>query len=425
MSIRHRLAAAIGIALFLVLAGTGASSALWSSQSSISTSGTGIASGTINVRQSGFNGLAKTYNASLVDNATITVTNSGTVTAPHSFALGVQTQNTLSAAVLVRTWPQTAAACTVATPPAVATTSSWNDIPALTSTLAPAASAVYCVRTSVTSAQQTSLAGQSMVGTGSVTSTLGTWTRTVAITSITQNVADTAAPSVPAAPTASATTNTTTTLTWPASSDNVGVTRYELQRDGGTPVSVTSTSYTDSTLVAGTTYTYRVRAIDAAGNASAYSATTSVTTTAISSTAWYRITNPNSGLCVDGRGSGTANGTALIIQTCSTATSQQWQFVATTNGFYKVVPRNIPSSAWDVSGVSVADGALVQLWNYGGAANQQWRVQQEAGGLFSFVNRNSSKCLDINGRSTTPDTQLQQFTCNSTPAQTFSLTVVG
>ncbi len=423
--VRNRLAAAFGIAIFLVLAGTGASSALWSASSSISTSGTGVAAGTINVKQSGFNALAKTYNANLVDNATIVVTNSGTVTAPHTFALGVQTANTLSAAVVVRTWPVSAAACNTATPPASATSSSWNDIPALTSTLAPAGVATYCVRTSITAAQQTSLAGQSLTGTASVTSTLGTWTKTVAVASIVQNVADTAAPSVPAAPTASATTNTASTLSWPASTDNVGVVRYELQRDGGAPVAVTSTSYTDSTLTAGTSYNYRVRAVDAAGNTSAYSAVTTVTTNSISSTAWYRVSNPNSGLCVDGRGGATADGTALVIQTCSTATSQQWQFVATSGGFYKVVPRNATSSSWDVSGVSMDDYAKVQLYGYGGGANQQWRVQQEAGGLFSFVSRNSAKCLDINGRATAPDTQLQQYTCNSTPAQTFSLTVVG
>ena len=67
------------------------------------------------------------------------------------------------------------------------------------------------------------------------------------------------------------------TLSWPASSDNVGVTRYNLHRSqtaGFTPAvgnrvaQPTGTGYTDSGLAAGTYY-YRVTAEDAAGNVSA------------------------------------------------------------------------------------------------------------------------------------------------------------
>jgi hypothetical protein len=59
-------------------------------------------------------------------------------------------------------------------------------------------------------------------------------------------------------------------LKWTAASDNVGVTNYEVKRDGeviGEPV---KTSFTDtSSLTAGTAYTYKVKAKDAMGNPSA------------------------------------------------------------------------------------------------------------------------------------------------------------
>ena len=69
-------------------------------------------------------------------------------------------------------------------------------------------------------------------------------------------------------------------LSWTASSDNVGVARYNVHRSqtsGFTPSAAnrvaqpTGTSYTDSGLAAGT-YHYRVTAEDAAGNVSAASA---------------------------------------------------------------------------------------------------------------------------------------------------------
>src|SRR5262249_12275949 len=69
-------------------------------------------------------------------------------------------------------------------------------------------------------------------------------------------------------------------LSWGASTDNVGVTQYFVERCQGAGCSSfsqiaasTTASYSDTGLSAGTTYNYRVRATDAAGNLSAYSNT--------------------------------------------------------------------------------------------------------------------------------------------------------
>ncbi|MFB4263677.1 PQQ-dependent sugar dehydrogenase [Nonomuraea sp. GTA35] len=97
---------------------------------------------------------------------------------------------------------------------------------------------------------------------------------------------DTQAPTAPAGLAASGTTATATTLTWAASTDDVGVTGYDILRAPGasggsfTQVGTSATAtYTDTGLTAGSTYRYQVRARDAAGNLSPVSAAVTVTTT--------------------------------------------------------------------------------------------------------------------------------------------------
>jgi chitodextrinase len=98
---------------------------------------------------------------------------------------------------------------------------------------------------------------------------------------------DSTSPSAPTNVTAPSKTPSSVTLSWTASTDNVGVTGYLIYR-GGTQVGTsTTTSYTDSGLAASTTYSYTVRARDAAGNTSAASAALSVTTSAGNSVTVY------------------------------------------------------------------------------------------------------------------------------------------
>jgi chitinase len=82
---------------------------------------------------------------------------------------------------------------------------------------------------------------------------------------------DTTAPTAPANLAVSATTASSVALAWTASTDNVGVTGYQVFRNGTSVATVTGTSFTDTGLAAGTAYTYTVKARDAAGNLSAAS----------------------------------------------------------------------------------------------------------------------------------------------------------
>ncbi len=77
---------------------------------------------------------------------------------------------------------------------------------------------------------------------------------------------DTEAPSPPGTPVATTVTPTVVGLSWGASTDNVGVVRYDILRDGSFLATASGTTFTDTTAAPGTTYTYAVRAYDAADN---------------------------------------------------------------------------------------------------------------------------------------------------------------
>ena len=88
---------------------------------------------------------------------------------------------------------------------------------------------------------------------------------------------DKSPPSTPATVTASAMSTTSAQVSWPASTDSLsGVVRYDVYRDGVLVGNTTDVVYSDNSLTAGSTYVYTVRAVDAAGNASAQSGPASV-----------------------------------------------------------------------------------------------------------------------------------------------------
>lgn len=104
---------------------------------------------------------------------------------------------------------------------------------------------------------------------------------------VSATIPDLEAPTVPTNLTAAAAGSSQISLSWTASTDNARVTGYQIERCQGAGCSafapianVTGTSYTDSGLAAQTSYSYRVRANDAAGLTSPYSTASSATTLA-------------------------------------------------------------------------------------------------------------------------------------------------
>ena len=90
--------------------------------------------------------------------------------------------------------------------------------------------------------------------------------------------ADTQAPTAPTSLASTTKTATSITVAWNASTDNVGVTGYNVYSNGVLKTTVTGLTATITGLTASTSYNINVTAIDAAGNTSASSNTIAVTT---------------------------------------------------------------------------------------------------------------------------------------------------
>ena len=149
----------------------------------------------------------------------------------------------------------------------------------------------------------TQTTSQTSAATSTTISSTSTVSSTTASTSTTAtSTADITLPSVPTNLVAYI-ASTYIDLSWPNSTDNVGVTGYKVYRGGtqiGTvvPSSTTATtaSYSDTNLQSSTAYTYTVSAYDAAGNNSAQSASVAATTLAPPQvTVTLIVTYPNGG----------------------------------------------------------------------------------------------------------------------------------
>ena len=123
---------------------------------------------------------------------------------------------------------------------------------------------------------------------------------------------DTQAPTPPTALLSTSSTQSSVSVTWSPSTDNVGVTGYELFRNGTSVGTTTGTSYTVAGLLCGTSYTLGVEAFDAAGNRSGRASLTASTSACPppapgNANLWI---DTNGGTCVRDAGHSYADATA-------------------------------------------------------------------------------------------------------------------
>lgn len=163
-------------------------------------------------------------------------------------------------------------------------------------------------------------------------------------------------PSVPAGLRAGTVTSNSVALTWTASTDNVGVTGYDIYRGTTLAGSSTTPSFTATGLTASTAYSFTVRAKDAAGNVSATSAAVAATT--------LDGTQPPPGSCRVGYTANSWNtGFTASIKLTNTATTPlaNWRLsFSYANGQTLQQGWN---ANWSQTGTTVTGAATPGSWN--------------------------------------------------------------
>lgn len=139
----------------------------------------------------------------------------------------------------------------------------------------------------------------------------------------------------------------------------------------------------------------------------------------------YEIVNVNSGKALDVSGGNFYDGAIVQQYSRNNTKAQQWQIVATKNGMFNIVSALSSNYVLDLSGANTANGSTIQLWRANGTGAQAWRLDKQsaavASGYYVIKNQGSGKALDIVGASVSDGGNAQQYSANSTMAQTFYL----
>jgi hypothetical protein len=140
------------------------------------------------------------------------------------------------------------------------------------------------------------------------------------------------------------------------------------------------------------------------------------------------LSHPHSGRCIDVAGAGTGDGTNVDLYDCNGTVAQQFSVQTDSSGNVTFVNPN-SGKCLDVTGGSTANFTKIQLWDCNGGPNQKWEAA--SGGLvtgssYAFQSLlGASSCLDVDGDGAANGTQVDEYSCNGSAAQTFTIVGAG
>jgi hypothetical protein len=131
-----------------------------------------------------------------------------------------------------------------------------------------------------------------------------------------------------------------------------------------------------------------------------------------------------SGKTISVESSYTDNGATVLQWDTQFNPNQQLIITPATQGSYSIKFKH-SSRCMDVSGPSIAPGALIHQWDCGaGASNQEWffrpaQALMVGNSEYQLVSRQSGKCLDVADHGLNSGARLQQWACTGEPHQKF------
>lgn len=128
----------------------------------------------------------------------------------------------------------------------------------------------------------------------------------------------------------------------------------------------------------------------------------------VDTNASYVLVNRNSGKALDVYNLATDDGARITQWTRNDENQQQWQFVDSGDGYYRIKSRH-SSKVLDVHNWSAANSSAIVQWTDLNATNQQWRLADSSDGYVRLISRHSNKALEVQGASTADSANIVQY----------------
>ncbi|MEV7565706.1 non-reducing end alpha-L-arabinofuranosidase family hydrolase [Streptomyces tanashiensis] len=144
----------------------------------------------------------------------------------------------------------------------------------------------------------------------------------------------------------------------------------------------------------------------------------------VDTNAWYVLVNRNSGKALDVYNLSTSDGARITQWTRNDQNQQQWQFVDSGGGHYRVKSRH-SGKVLEVQGASTANGAAIVQWSDANGTHQQWRLADSPDGYVRLIARHSNEALEVQGASTADGANIVQYDDWGGTNQQWQLVKVG
>ncbi|MFI2433091.1 non-reducing end alpha-L-arabinofuranosidase family hydrolase [Streptomyces sp. NPDC018693] len=138
----------------------------------------------------------------------------------------------------------------------------------------------------------------------------------------------------------------------------------------------------------------------------------------------YVLVNRNSGKALDVYNLATSDGARITQWTRNDQNQQQWQFVDSGGGYYRIKSRH-SGKVLDVHNWSTANGGAIVQWADLNGTNQQWRLADSSDGYVRLISRHSNKALEVQGASTADNANIVQYDDWGGANQQWQLVKVG
>ncbi|MFC8348235.1 non-reducing end alpha-L-arabinofuranosidase family hydrolase [Streptomyces sp. NPDC057280] len=144
----------------------------------------------------------------------------------------------------------------------------------------------------------------------------------------------------------------------------------------------------------------------------------------VDTNATYVLVNRNSGKALDVYNMATNDGARITQWTRNDQSQQQWQFVSSGDGYYRIKSR-LSGKVLDLYNWSTANGGSIVQWTDLNATNQQWRLADSSDGYVRLISRHTNKALEVQGASTADSANIVQYDDWGGTNQQWQLVKVG